>query len=147
MPIREAVARLIAPAPEPDPRIGQLVTQVNELEAKITKLEKRLSMTMGALQAATAQLTGLDKRTDEALSTARQASQLATTARSTAESVAEAIEALEDPADTSVLDGSVGKIREALATGEFDGMLDELARAERAGKARKGVLAVIEARR
>ena len=120
MPIREAIARLIAAPPEPDPRLGELQVQVNELQAKVAKLDKRLSMTMGALQAATAQLTGLDSRTSEALSTARQANQIATTARSTAESVAEGLEALEGeadaPADLSVLDGTVANIREALAT-------------------------------
>lgn len=148
VPIRAAVARLISPPPEPDPRIAQLVTQVNDLEARLAKAEKRLSMTMGALQAATAQLTSLDQRTSEALSSARQATQIATTARSTAESVADALEADAPSApDLSVLEGSIAKVREALATGEYDSILDELAKAERLGSARKGVLAVIDARR
>lgn len=156
MPIRAAIARLIAPPPEPDPRVADLQVQVNELQAKVAKLDKRLSMTMGALQAATAQLTGLDQRASEALSTARQANQIATTARSTAESVAEGLEALEEggaperaeaTADASVLDGTVAEVRAALASGAHDDHLDALARAERAGKGRKGVLALLDTRR
>lgn len=152
MPIREAIARLIAPAPEADPRVAELQAELNVLTQKLAKVDKRLSMTMGALQAATAQLTGLDKRVADAVSTARQASQQATTARSTAESVAEALDELEGPStvaelDTSVLDGGVKAVREALSAGSFDEQLDALAAAERGGKSRKGVLAAIDARR
>ena len=145
MPIREAIARLISPPPEPvgpDPRVA-------ELQARVEKLEKRLGMAMGALQAGTAQITNIRKATEEALSTARQATQLATTARSTAESVAEGLEALESgpTADTTVLDGSVRDVKAALSTGSFDQALDSLQSAEQTGKNRKGVLAAIDDRR
>ncbi|MCO4743514.1 MAG: hypothetical protein KC912_01915 [Proteobacteria bacterium] len=145
MPIREAIARLIAPAPEapaPDPRIA-------ELDARIAKLEKRLSMTMGALQASAAQLTSVKAAAEQALSTARQASQLATTARSTADSVAEGLDALESETapDLSVLDGSVKAVKAALATGAYDAHLDALASAEAGAKNRKGVLTAIGERR
>lgn len=49
--------------------------------------------------------------------------------------------------DTSVLDQAVGKLKTALATGEYDGMLDALEAAETAGKNRKGALAAIASRR
>ena len=47
---------------------------------------------------------------------------------------------------TSVLDGSVKALRAALATGEHDGALMVLLRAENAGKTRAGAIAAIEER-
>jgi len=51
-----------------------------------------------------------------------------------------------DGADLSLLKGSVGKVKEALATGDHDAHLAEILAAEQAGKARKGALAAIEKR-
>ncbi|MCB9677341.1 MAG: trigger factor [Alphaproteobacteria bacterium] len=49
-------------------------------------------------------------------------------------------------ADLSVLDGAVGKVKEAIESGAHDADLAELLAAEQNGKARKGALAAIEKR-
>ena len=49
--------------------------------------------------------------------------------------------------DLTVLSSAVPAIRRALATGDYDATLDSLAEAESAGRARKGVLRAIDARR
>lgn len=49
-------------------------------------------------------------------------------------------------ADLSVLSGSVAAVKEALASGDHDGMLDALLAAEEGGKARKGAIAAIKSR-
>lgn len=49
--------------------------------------------------------------------------------------------------DLSILDLPIGKLKEALATGDHDTHLDALEAAEQAGKARKGALDAIAARR
>ena len=51
-----------------------------------------------------------------------------------------------DAVDTSVLDGSVSSIRDALETGDHDADLYLLREAELQGKTRKGAISVIEAR-
>jgi hypothetical protein len=51
------------------------------------------------------------------------------------------------PSPLTVLSSAVPAIRRALATGDYDGALDSLAEAENAGRARKGVLRAIDARR
>lgn len=48
--------------------------------------------------------------------------------------------------DLSVLDGSIGAVKDALATGDHDAYLAELLAAEEGGKARKGAIAAINAR-
>ncbi len=48
--------------------------------------------------------------------------------------------------DLSVLDLSIGKLEEALATGDYDSQLDVLLAAEEAGKTRKGAVAALKAR-
>ena len=48
--------------------------------------------------------------------------------------------------DLSVLDLSIGKLEEALATGDYDDQLDALLAAEEAGKTRKGAVAALKAR-
>lgn len=63
----------------------------HDLVARTEKLEKRLGMAMGAVQAATSQLMTLQKAVDEARTTAQQANQKATSALSTAESAADAV--------------------------------------------------------
>ncbi len=62
-----------------------------ELEASVAKLDKRLGMAMGAVQASTAQLMQLKQVAEEAKSAAHQAQQRATSALSTAESAADAV--------------------------------------------------------
>ncbi|MBX2800035.1 MAG: trigger factor [Myxococcales bacterium] len=65
----------------------------------------------------------------------------------------------ESPADTAgesaastaggafaVLDGAIGALKDALATGEHDGQLDEMLAAEEGGRNRKGAVAAIKAR-
>jgi hypothetical protein len=49
-------------------------------------------------------------------------------------------------ADLSVLDLSIGKLGEALATGDYDDQLDALLAAEEAGKTRKGAVSALKAR-
>ena len=51
-----------------------------------------------------------------------------------------------DAVDTSVLDGSVSSIRDALETGDHDSVLYLLREAELGGKTRKGAIAAIEER-
>ena len=48
--------------------------------------------------------------------------------------------------DLSVLDLSIGKLEEALDTGDYDDQLDALLAAEEAGKTRKGAVAALKAR-
>lgn len=48
--------------------------------------------------------------------------------------------------DLSVLDLSIGKLGEALATGDYDDQLDTLLAAEEAGKTRKGAVSALKAR-
>jgi len=62
-----------------------------ELEAQVAKLDKRLGMAMGAVQAATAQLMSVRQTADEALAEAKQAQQRATSAQSAAEAAADAV--------------------------------------------------------
>lgn len=49
-------------------------------------------------------------------------------------------------ADLSILKGAIGKLKDALASGDHDAHLAELRAAEEGGKARKGALAAIDAR-
>ena len=49
-------------------------------------------------------------------------------------------------ADTSVLNQAIGKLKAALATGDYDGQIAALIAAEEAGKARKGALDALKAR-
>lgn len=115
MPIRRtlssALFRSIEPrlrewfAAQPRPDSGE--GRVAALEEQQAKLEKKLSMAMGAVQAATAQIVALRQELEQASNLSRQAMQKATTAQSAAESAAEGISALEDIV-TSPGDGSTG---------------------------------------
>ena len=49
-------------------------------------------------------------------------------------------------ADLSILAGSIGALKDALASGDHDAHLDELLAAEEGGKARKGALSAIKGR-
>jgi uncharacterized coiled-coil DUF342 family protein len=87
----ELAARSLAQASE----VEALREQVQAAEARVASLEKKVKMTMGSVQASGAQLMGLHDALDKARAEAAQASQHATTARATAESVADGLEALE----------------------------------------------------
>ncbi len=54
---------------------------------------------------------------------------------------------LVEPSPTDILDNSIPVISRALATGAYDGSLDALGDAERAGKTRKGVLTLVSERK
>jgi len=68
----------------------------SELDARLAKLDKKLNMSMGAVQAATAQIMALKKDVEQVLATANQATQHATTAKATAETAVEGIGGIED---------------------------------------------------
>lgn len=65
------------------------------LEEQNAKLEKKLSMAMGAIQAATAQIVSLRQEVEQATNLAHQAMQRATTAATTAEAATAGVAALE----------------------------------------------------
>jgi chromosome segregation ATPase len=69
-------------------------SQQAELTTRLDKLEKRLGMAMGALQAATAQIMGVKGSAEEAGVEARKAMQVATSALTTAEAAADAVAGL-----------------------------------------------------
>ncbi|MCB9678598.1 MAG: hypothetical protein H6737_26080 [Alphaproteobacteria bacterium] len=71
-------------------------TEVDELRKRVDDLEKKLKMTMGSVQASGAQLMGLHTAVDQAKAAAGQASQLATTAKTTAEATADGLEGVEE---------------------------------------------------
>lgn len=66
------------------------------VEARMAKLEKKLNMAMGAVQAATAQIMALKKDLQETANAATKAGQQATTARSTAEATADGLTGVEE---------------------------------------------------
>ena len=76
-----------------DPEAGQ---KIAALETEVQSLRKKLTMAMGAIQAATAQLADTRRTADEARSDARQALARAESALATAESLSDGVEALED---------------------------------------------------
>ena len=55
--------------------------------------------------------------------------------------------AVSGDADLSILKLSIGKLKEALATGDHDANIDALIAAEEGGKARKGALEALTARK
>ena len=71
-------------------------TEVEELRARVDSLDKKLKMTMGSVQASGAQLMGLHDAVDKVRSQTAQATQLATTARSTAESAVDGVASVEE---------------------------------------------------
>ncbi|MEZ4322449.1 MAG: hypothetical protein R3F61_33590 [Myxococcota bacterium] len=71
-------------------------TEVEELRNRIDALDKKLKMTMGSVQASSAQLMGLHTAVDQAKAGAGQAAQLATTAKTTAEATADGLEGVEE---------------------------------------------------
>lgn len=81
-----------APPPAADDAVGKRVAALEEHNAK---LEKKLSMAMGAIQAASAQIVQLRTELEAAQNLAHQAMQKATTAQATAESATEGVTALE----------------------------------------------------
>ena len=148
MGIRSRISRWLSPTAEtPDWR-----GRVDLLEAKIERLEKSLDMVRGAVQISADQWSTLRQELAETQRTAQQAQQVATSARHMTESLSEAIDDLEapsvdaGPAVDQLLAGSVTSVKSALASGAWDDRLDVLRTAESAGKARKGVLAAVDAR-
>lgn len=73
-------------------RVG--AERIVTLESEVNALKKRLSMAMGALQAATAQLQDARRSADDALAIAQRAVQQAAVAAATAESAADGARAL-----------------------------------------------------
>lgn len=75
--------------------LGNQQRIVAEQTARIDKLEKRLGMVMGAVQASTAQLMGVKQTADEARTEAQKASQRAASALAAAEAATDGVAALE----------------------------------------------------
>jgi chromosome segregation ATPase len=92
-------------------------TAGGELEEEVAQLKKKLSMAMGAIQAASAQIVQLRQEVDQAANVARQAMQKATTAQTTAESATEGVTALEssieDPGSEEPSTGEIPRPRKA----------------------------------
>jgi hypothetical protein len=96
MPIRKAVAdqvkrwiREIRAAAAEEPSAPAAAAPDPAVAERLDKLEKKLSMTMGAVQAATAEITRLKAEVEEAKRRADQAVARAESALATAESAAE----------------------------------------------------------
>jgi chromosome segregation ATPase len=66
-----------------------------ELALRLEKVEKRLGMAMGAIQAATAQIMGVKGAADEAAAEAKKALHQAHSALATAEAAVDGVAALE----------------------------------------------------
>lgn len=71
-------------------------SEVEALRQRVESLEKKLKMTMGSVQASGAQVMGLTNALDDVRKVTAQAAQNATTAKSTAESIADGLEAVEE---------------------------------------------------
>ncbi len=69
--------------------------QRSELTGRLDKVEKRLGMAMGAIQASTAQIMGVKGAAEEAGAEAKKAMQQASSALATAEAAADGVAALE----------------------------------------------------
>ena len=96
--IREPVRRYVQTNPPKSPlSVEQKVSSdSDEASGDIAELEKKLSMTMGALQAATSQLMELKSVVKEASREASKALQVAQSAQRTAEDTANGLTELED---------------------------------------------------
>lgn len=77
------------------PSGGTVANASAAIEEELASLKKKLSMAMGALQAATSQLMETRRTADEALQSARQAQAQAASALATAESAAEGAQQVE----------------------------------------------------
>lgn len=118
MPVRRILSSLVLKSVEPTVRewvdavrrdTDQLRTEVRRdsgdgLTARLTTLEeenvqlkKKLSMAMGAIQAASAQIVQLRQEAEQAQNLAHQAMQRATSAQATAEAATEGVTQLETP--------------------------------------------------
>jgi chromosome segregation ATPase len=136
--------------------MSTLTTEVSALDAELVALKKKLSMAMGAIQAATAQLAGLKTTVDQNI-------QRTTSASATAEAASDGLTGLEDAfaaliermgtqtqapslPDFALLDGSIAALKKGLAEGTLDAHLPALLAAEQAGQARVGAISAIKQR-
>lgn len=74
-----------------------LATRLTTMEEESAQLKKKLSMAMGAIQAASAQIMQLKHEAEQAQNLAKQAMQRATSAQATAEAANEGVNQLEAP--------------------------------------------------
>lgn len=100
--IHEPVRRYIGALPPKSPLSPQESSSSEPTEpvGDIAELEKKLSMTMGALQAATSQLMEVKSVVKEASREASKALQVAQSAQRTAEDTADGLTELEDALKT-----------------------------------------------
>lgn len=91
-PLERRLAEIEATATE---RLDRTEGRIAALEKAGESLEKRLSMTMGAIQAATAQLVQLREALAHTQNQAQQAMQRATSAQSAAETAADGVGTVE----------------------------------------------------
>lgn len=88
--IRDVIRRELAARALPQ------ASEVEALEKRVASLEKKMKMTMGSMQASGAQVMGVTNALDDVRRNTAQALQVATTAKSTAESAADGLEAVEE---------------------------------------------------
>jgi len=138
--------------------LEKTVTALQGHEQEITKLKKKLNMAMGAIQAATAQLS-------VAKTASEQANQRAISSQATAEAAMDGLTGLEDAfaalveklgsnagqrnpvlPNFTLLDGSIADLKKGLEQGSQDVHLPALLAAEEAGRARVGAIRAIQQR-
>ncbi len=93
-----------------------LEARIAALESELASLKKKQSMTMGAVQASTAQLMGVKTKADGAEATAAQANQHATSAKATAEAAADGVTGVEERLDKLMENMVAGPPAAAAAT-------------------------------
>ena len=101
--------------------------RLTALEAEITGLKKKLSMAMGALQAAQSQLADARKVADEALATSAKATQQAGRAAATAESAADGLKSLNAAVAAPAAEVAKPATRKATAEGKVSAEAEECA--------------------
>ena len=95
---RAAEAETEAPA-GPSSAEQALTARLSTVEDESAQLKKKLSMAMGAIQAASAQIVQLRQEAEQAANIARQAMQRATSAQAAAEAANEGLNELEAPTE------------------------------------------------
>lgn len=95
--IRDAIRQEFATRSLPSAtEVESLRSTVQDLATRLDKLEKKQKMTMGTLQASSAQLMGVHATLDKLGPAVAKASQHATRASSTAESTADGLDVVEE---------------------------------------------------